>query len=137
MNKMTKEHPMAQIYFPAIVERGKRPGYSVFFPDLPGLASAGRTLQEAARNAEEGLRGHLELMVEEGLEIPAPRELDAIERDPDVAEAARILVRAEIPSSKAVRVNVTLPEDLLRRIDERTKNRSGFLAQAAERALRE
>ena len=128
---------MAQIYFPAIVERGKRPGYSVFFPDLPGLASAGRTLQDAARNAEEGLRGHLELMVEEGLEIPAPRELDAIKRDPDVTEVARILVRAEIPSSKAVRVNVTLPEDLLRRIDERTKNRSGFLAQAAERALRE
>lgn len=61
---------MAQVYFPAIVERGKRRGYSVFFPDLPGLASAGRTVQEVARNAEEGLRGHLELMVEESLDIP-------------------------------------------------------------------
>jgi hypothetical protein len=93
-------------------------------------------VQDAARNAEEGLRGHLELLVEEGLEIPQPSERDAIKCDPEVSEAARILVRAEIPSSKAVRVNVMLP-DLLRRIDQRTKNRSGFLAQAAERALKE
>ena len=62
-------------------------------------------------------------------------DLDAIARDPQVKEAARILVRAELPSTKVLRVNVTLPEDLLRRIDARTSNRSGFLAQAAERAL--
>lgn len=134
--KVKEQTSMATVYFPAIVERGDGPGYSVFFPDLPGLASAGDTLQQAAQNAEEALRGHLEAMAEEGLEIPAPRELDAIERDPEVDEAARILVRAELRSSRAIRVNVTLPEDLLRRIDERTKNRSGFLAEAAERALR-
>ncbi|HXZ00480.1 MAG TPA: type II toxin-antitoxin system HicB family antitoxin [Stellaceae bacterium] len=95
---------MATVYFPAIVEGGKRSGYSVFFPDLPGLASAGDSLQEAARNAEEGLRGHLELMAEEGEPIRAPRDLDAIPRDPKVKEAARILVRAELPSTKVLRV---------------------------------
>ncbi len=126
---------MTTVYFAAIVEGGKRSGYSVFFPDLPGLASAGNSLQDAARNAEEGLRGHLELLAEAGEAIPTPRDLDAIARDPQVKEAARILVRAELPSTKVLRVNVTLPEDLLRRIDARTSNRSGFLAQAAERAL--
>lgn len=126
---------MTTVYFPAIVEGTRRSGYSVFFPDLPGLASAGKSLQEAARSAEEGLRGHLELMVETGDAIPTPRDLDAIPRDPQVKEAARILVRADLPSTKVLRVNVTLPEDLLRRIDARTKNRSGFLAEAAERAL--
>jgi predicted RNase H-like HicB family nuclease len=126
---------MSIIYFPAIVEGSRRKGYSVFFPDLPGLASAGDTLQAAARNAEEGLRGHLELMVEEGLAIPRPTELDAIKHDTEVKEAARILVRAEIPSTRVQRINVTLPEDLIRRIDSQTDNRSGFLAKAAEAAL--
>jgi predicted RNase H-like HicB family nuclease len=32
---------MATVYFAAIVEAGVEPGYSVFFPDLPGCASAG------------------------------------------------------------------------------------------------
>jgi prevent-host-death family protein len=35
------------------------------------------------------------------------------------------------------RVNITLPERLLRRIDARVKNRSAFLARAAEKALAE
>jgi predicted RNase H-like HicB family nuclease len=126
---------MSTIYFPAIVEGSARSGYSVFFPDLPGLASAGDTLQEAALQAAEGLRGHVHLMVEEGLGVPAASELDALARDPDVEEAARILVPVEVPSARALRVNVTLPEDLLQRIDRKSTNRSRFLADAAERAL--
>jgi predicted RNase H-like HicB family nuclease len=126
---------MSTIYFGAIIEGNARDGYSVFFPDLPGLASAGDTLQAAAIHAGEGLRGHVGLMIEEGLAMPVPSELDAIARDPEVEEAARILVPVEVPSSKVLRVNVTLPEDLLQRIDAKSPNRSRFLAEAAERAL--
>lgn len=126
---------MSTIYFPAIVEGNARAGYSVFFPDLPGLASAGDTLQEAALNAAEGLRGHVGLMVEAGEAVPEASVLDAVARDRDVEEAARILVPVEVPSSRALRVNVTLPEDLLHRIDRKSANRSRFLAEAAEQAL--
>ena len=87
---------MATAYYPAIIERGGD-GFGVFFPDLPGCASAGRTIQEAARNAEEALSGHLVTSAEHGDEIPAPSDLDALQRDPDVDEAARILVRADLP----------------------------------------
>jgi len=126
---------MTRLYFPAIVEGGAEPGYSVFFPDLLGLASAGDTLQEAALHAEEALRGHVELMVESGEELPPASELDAIGRDPDIQEIARILVGVDIPSTRLLRVNVSLPEDLVRRIDRTSNNRSRFLAEAAERAL--
>ena len=126
---------MSRVYFPAIIEGG-RLGYGVFFPDLDGLASGGDTVQQAALNAEEGLRAHLELMAEEGLEIPQPSELDAIKRDPDVKEVARILVGAEAPTHRVLRLNVTLPEDLVRRIDAAATNRSRFLAEAAETVLR-
>jgi predicted RNase H-like HicB family nuclease len=126
---------MSRVYFPAIVESGSEPGYSVFFPDLPGLASGGDTVQEAALNAEEGLRAHIELMAEEGLDIPKASDLDAVKVDLDIKEVARILVGVDTPATRALRLNVTLPEELVRRIDAASKNRSGFLAQAAELVL--
>lgn len=124
---------MATVFYPAIVERAGA-GYSVFFPDLPGCTSAGATVQEAARNAEEALDGHLIVSAEHGDAIADPSELDAIERDPEVDEVARILVRAEKPG-RSVRINVTLDEGLLAAIDRIAKNRSGFLADAARSAL--
>ncbi len=124
---------MATIHYPAIIERAGK-GYSVFFPDLPGCTSAGRTMQEAALAAEEALSGHLAVTSEHQEEIPEPSELDAIGHDPDVEEVARILVRGERPG-KAVRVQITLDEGLLARIDRAARNRSGFLAEAARAAL--
>lgn len=124
---------MATVYYPAIIERGDE-GYGVFFPDLPGCTSAGDTIQEAARNAEEALAGHLIVSAQHGDPIPDPSELDAIERDPDVQEVARVLVRADRPG-RSVRINITLDEGLLARIDKVASNRSGFLADAARSAL--
>ena len=126
---------MARVFFPAIIEGGSEPGFSVYFPDLDGMTSGGETVQEAALNAEEGLRSHIALMAEEGLEIPKASELDVVKVDPDVDVVARILVGVDLPSTKVVRLNVTLPEDLVRRIDAETENRSGFLASAAKLAL--
>ena len=57
--------------------------------------------------------------------------------NPENADAVAFLVNLPDPADRAVRVNITLPERLLRRIDERAKNRSAFLARAAEKALAE
>ena len=124
---------MASVYYPAIVERAKR-GYSVFFPDLPGCTSAGATLDAAARNAEEALAGHLIVSAEHGDPIPEPSPLEEIARDPEVDEAARLLVRAERPG-KAKRINIMLDEGLIEAIDRIASNRSGVLANAARMAL--
>lgn len=124
---------MATIYYPAIIERAGD-GYSVFFPDLPGCTSAGATIQEAARNAEEALAGHLLVSAQHGDAISDPSELDAIEADPEVDEAARILVRADRPG-RSVRVQISLDEGLVAAIDRVAANRSGFLADAARAAL--
>jgi predicted RNase H-like HicB family nuclease len=124
---------MATVHYPAVIERADD-GFSVFFPDLPGCTSAGATVQEAALAAEEALSGHLAVSIEYGDVIPAPTELDIIARDPDVDEVARILVRGERPG-RAVRVQVSIDEGLLARIDRVAKNRSGFLAEAAKAKL--
>jgi predicted RNase H-like HicB family nuclease len=125
---------MPTIIYPAIVERAGK-AFSVYFPDLPGCTSAGRTAQEAALNAEEALAAHLLETARAGAALPDPSDLDAIERDPEVDEAARILVRAERPG-KVVRLNITLDEGLVAAIDRVAENRSGFLAEAALEKLR-
>lgn len=126
-------------YFPAIIDGSAVTGYGVAFPDLPGCASAGDTIEEAARNAEQALQGHLDVMIEAGEAIPDQRPLDEIPADPDVEEIARILVRVEIPG-RSVRINISVDDGLLGAIDRaaasRGMSRSGFLAEAARRVLR-
>lgn len=87
-------------YYPAIVEAASD-GYSVFFPDAPGCASAGETLQQAAQNAEQALQAHITLSQEHGEELPVPSELDDAAIDADIVVAGRFLVRVETIKAKA------------------------------------
>lgn len=124
---------MAQVFYPAIIER-EGDAFGVYFPDLPGCVSAGASADEAARNAEEALAGHLLISAEDGDYLPNPSAIDQIEQDPEVNEVARILVSAILPG-KAKRIQITMNEGLLGAIDKVSTNRSGFLAQAAQNEL--
>ena len=79
------------------------------------------------------------MIVEADEALPGSSDLDSVLRDPEVDEAARVLVRVEVPG-KAVRVNITLPEELLAAVDRFAKRegftRSGLLAQAVRDRLR-
>jgi len=128
-------------YYPAVLERAADGGFGVAFPDLPGCVSAGPTVQQAAAAAAEALALHLEGMAEDREAIPEPSAPDA--PLPDWLEgaeiAATVLVPAEVPG-RSVRVNITLDEALLARLDRTAAaegtSRSGFIATAVRQALR-
>ena len=124
---------MATVYYPAIIEKGLN-SFGVYFPDLPGCVSAGSTAQEAAEGAREALEGHLSVMAEFGDPIPDPSAIDAIHPEGDSIEVARLLVAGERPG-RAVRVQITLEDQLLAQIDRVASNRSRFLAEAAREKL--
>jgi predicted RNase H-like HicB family nuclease len=123
----------------ALIHKEPTSAYGVSFPDLPGCVSAGDTLDEARAMAAEALAFHLEGMIEDGDTIPAPSSLEAIMSDPVNRDGVAILVDAPAAVARAVRVNVTLPEDVLSRIDAYARragySRSGFLARAAVREM--
>ena len=116
--------------------------YGASFPDFPGATTVAGDLDSLYRKAAEMLAFHVGGMAEDGDNIPTVRTLDELRRDPafcEDSEGALIgLVEAELPG-KAVRVNVSLEESLLRRIDRAAEaageSRSGFLAQAAKARL--
>jgi predicted RNase H-like HicB family nuclease len=119
----------------AIIHKERDSDYGVSFPDFPGCISAGKDLDEARAMAQEALALHIEGMVEDGEAIPEPSSLENVMNDENNRSGVAVLVPAPDIAEKVVRINVTMPEGLLRRIDERAANRSRFLAQAAERAL--
>jgi predicted RNase H-like HicB family nuclease len=119
----------------ALIRKDPDSDFGVEFPDFPGCVSAGATLDEARLMAQEALELHVAGMIADGEDLPGPSTLDAIMADHENHDAVAFLVTLSEVADRVVRVNVTLPERLLRRIDERATNRSAFLAQAAEKAL--
>jgi len=122
----------------ALIHKDADSDYGVHFPDLPGCVTAGETLDEARAFAEEALALHLEGLAEDGEAIPEASSLESVMADPQNREGVAILVRAP-NKAKAVRINITVPEDDLREIDAYATlhgyNRSGFLVRAAKREM--
>jgi predicted RNase H-like HicB family nuclease len=109
--------------------------YGVAFPDFPGCVTAGSTLEDARRLAQEVLEFHIDGMRGGGETIPEPSTLDEIANDADFEGGFHFLVDVPDPPGRSLRVNVMLPEDLIHAIDRTTKNRSRFLAEAARERL--
>jgi predicted RNase H-like HicB family nuclease len=57
--------------------------FGVSFPDFPGVATAGTTLDDARAIAEEALAFHVEGLVEDGEAIPEAFSLEDVMSDPD------------------------------------------------------
>lgn len=66
----------------------------------------------------DALSAHLAGMAEDGEPLPEPSSLEAAMADRENRDAVAILVDAPAASAKAVRVNMTLPEEELARVDK-------------------
>jgi predicted RNase H-like HicB family nuclease len=123
----------------ALIHKEANSDYGVSFPDLPGVVSAGSTLDEARDMAAEALALHLEGMAEDGETAPEPSSLEEIMKDAQNRDGVAVLVATPTTDVKSVRINVTMPADVLDQIDRYAERegftRSGFLAQAAKKAM--
>ncbi|MFC6027378.1 type II toxin-antitoxin system HicB family antitoxin [Methylobacterium mesophilicum] len=116
--------------------------FGASFPDFPGATTVAGDLDTLYRKAAEMLAFHVAGMAEDGEEAPRLRGLDELRGDPgfqeDSGDAMIALVQVELPG-RAVRVNISMEEGLLRRIDRAAEatgeSRSAFLAQAAKARL--
>lgn len=127
-----------------------RPGdeqhaWGVEVPDIPGCFSAGEDLDDAMAMAREAIEGHLEILAEDCSRIPVATPVSAHVSNPEYEGCIWALVDIDITRylGKAEKLNITLPANLLNRIDEyvkhhpEQKSRSGFLASAALKVLQQ
>lgn len=121
--------------YPAIVHKQEKSDYGVSFPDFPGCITAGKTLQKAHAMACKALQAHVELMMEEGITIPKPSTLDAAARHENADSGCVLMLVPADVSGRKERINITMRSDVLHQIDQVTKNRSGWLEEAAIKEL--
>ena len=123
----------------ALIHKEADSDYGVSFPDLPGVITAGSNLDEARRLATEALTFHLEGLAEDGESVPEPSSLEEVMSVRENKDGVAVLIAAPNAEVKSVRINVTLPADVLEQIDQYAERegftRSGFLAQAAKKAM--
>lgn len=126
-------------HYIALIHKDADSDYGVSFPDLPGVVTVGSDLDEARRMATEALAFHLEGLAEDGEAVPEPSSLEEVMAIAENKDGVAVLVEAPAAEVKSVRVNVTLPADVLGEIDKYAERegftRSGFLAQAAKKAM--
>jgi predicted RNase H-like HicB family nuclease len=119
-----------------LLRKAANSDFGLDFPDFPGCVTAGRTLDDARRMAAEALAFHIEGMQADGQDIPPPSSLETVMADRHNKSAVAVLVGVPEKPERALRINVALPEDLVRSIDRVATNRSRFLAAAARDRLR-
>ena len=118
----------------AYLHKERKSNFGVSFPDFPGCITAGKTLEEARRNAVEALSLHIEGMLEDGEEIPAPCNLDDLANDDAMKGSIAFLVNVDI-ADKVERFNITARKSQMEEIDRRAKKsgmtRSAYIVTAA------
>jgi predicted RNase H-like HicB family nuclease len=129
---------MPTVIYPAVARGSRAAGYTATFPDLAGCTAAGVDHADLLSKARDALRAQLTRMAEADQDWPEPTDVEKVAIPPGGGAASVILVDVQIEDSP-VRVNISIGERLLRRIDEaaerRGMTRSGFIAAAARAAL--
>lgn len=126
--------------YPAYIHKDPGSAYGVTFPDFPGCFTAADELEALPRLAQEAV----ELWFEgEQLPVAVPSAPEQWQEDDRFQGGYWLLLpidRSRL-GGRAVRVNVSMPEWLLARIDaaaeRRRLSRSAFLALAAEHEMGE
>ena len=128
--------------YPVAIESGDaRHAHGVVVPDLPGCFSAGDTLDEALTNAQEAILLHLEGLLDEGKPIPKPGAIETLRRKREYRSWTWAVVDVDMSQlgDKVARINITLPQRILRAVDIHARRlgetRSGFLARVAVNAM--
>ncbi len=128
-----------RVAYLALLRKTPDSDWGVEFPNVPGCISAGTTMEGALAAAREALQGHLDTLHALGDAVPEPRAVEEstlrrYEAD-EVLHTALVEIR---PPARTVRINLTIQDRLLARLDELAKSkgttRSGMVARLVESA---
>lgn len=124
-----------KINYPIIVDKGNdKEAWSIYVPDIKGCFSASDTEDGVLDNAREAILSHLSLLDN----VPEPTPLSKVEAD---SGTYTMLVDIDLTKleGKAKRINITVPENLLAKIDlaaeKQGVTRSAFLTESALKAI--
>ena len=126
------------MFYPAYVHKDKASAYGLTFPDFEGCFAAADTLEQLPQAAQEAVQAHF---FGEALTIPDPTAPERWAKDKRFTGGYWMLVDIDLSkiSTRAVRLNISLPEQLVHEIDQFAQShnmtRSALLASAARKRM--
>jgi predicted RNase H-like HicB family nuclease len=125
--------------YPVYVHVGdKKHAHGVVFPNFQGCFSAADHWEDLPAMIQEAVEAHFG---GESNSIPKPTPLEKLVKNPEYVGGVWMLINIDLSkvNTKSIRLNVSLPESLVYKIDEaataKHMTRSDFLASAAINAL--
>ncbi len=123
----------------AFLHKDRKSDFGVSFPDFPGCIAAGKTFEEAHRNAVDALTLHIEGIGEDEDQIPKPSSLENLEKHPARAGATLFLVDVPV-DERTVRVNITARQSQIETIDRLAESegmtRSAYIVRSALKEIK-
>ena len=121
--------------YPVVIHKDKKTLYGVTVPDLPGCFSAGETLDEAIENTKEAILLHVEGMIDDNEIIPEASDIERLKKEYTDGIFAIVSVDLSELFGKAKRINISVPDRILNKVDRFAKKhgetRSGLIVNAA------
>jgi predicted RNase H-like HicB family nuclease len=131
---------MATRHYIGIVEPGSN-NWSLSFPSFPGTVTVGDNFAELIRHGRDALSSIVEAVQDAGQDLPRSVEEDDGGKDyepADYDDPRSVLIPVESRGA-SVRVNITIDDGLLARVDDLSRriggSRSALLARGARMVL--
>jgi predicted RNase H-like HicB family nuclease len=124
--------------------QGNDGAYQIFTPDLPGCSTHENSIDLGLDSIQQSIKSHLAILAEYGEKIPNARSIEVLRKEFELenphtfSQAFWTFIDIDITPylGKSHKINVTLPELLIKQIDDKVskstdyKTRSGFIANA-------
>ncbi|MDR2173070.1 MAG: type II toxin-antitoxin system HicB family antitoxin [Burkholderiales bacterium] len=126
------------MFYPAYVHKDADSAWGVTLPDFPGCFSGSDGLEGLPAAIQEAVEVYFE---GEAIDIPTPSTPEQWADDERFQGGYWMLVNLDTSriNARAIRLNISLPERLVKEIDTFARShhlsRSAFLARAAEREM--
>lgn len=104
--------------FPVVVHKDPDSEFGVSVPDIPGCVSAGENVMVALSEIQEAIQCHIEGLLIDGEPVPKANDIEVHRNDyPDAYTWGIVNIDLSKLTGKAQRVNITIPDLVLRQVD--------------------
>lgn len=124
------------MHYPIKISNNENSGFLLEVPDLAGCQCISDTIEEGFREIKQAIISHLMILAEYGEIIPQASNIESLKIQSEDVIWGLLEIDITPYLGKSHKINVTLPELLIKQIDtqvsksEEYKSRSGFIASA-------
>ena len=109
--------------------------FGIYFPDVLGCVSSGKSMEEATSAGIEALQEHCDILLEDGATLPRARTLEELKQDPetkkDLEQDLAVFISVIPKFGNKKQIGLQIDEGLIKIIDETVERHKKFKSRTA------